>query len=322
MTDPELPCVEAARRTLAANGITNADVLHSRGADGLRDVDGFPPIDIVVIRLPKGKVPILQLLWDAYQLLKPGGRCFIAGGNDEGIRSTFRLVEHLFGNAAALAYGGGHRICVATRRDSPADRTANFDVPWLDADCFNQFRVHARGGPIDVFSRPGVFSWDRLDRGTAALLETIDIGGARTVLDLGCGYGIVGVVAARMAHDVRVTMVDASIEAVRSSRRTVAANGLADRCEVLASDVAAAVPDGSIDVVVTNPPFHTGKATDLDVPAQFIRDAARVLTPGGRLFLVANRTLPYEAWVRRCFGAVSTLVDGREFKVLSAVRAE
>ncbi|HYW05560.1 MAG TPA: methyltransferase, partial [Longimicrobium sp.] len=74
------------------------------------------------------------------------------------------------------------------------------------------------------------------------------------------------------------------------------------------------------DVVVSNPPFHVGKATDLDVPAQFIRDAARVLKPGGRLFMVANRTLPYEAWVEACFGSYRILVDGREFKVIAATR--
>ncbi len=72
--------------------------------------------------------------------------------------------------------------------------------------------------------------------------------------------------------------------------------------------------------MLVNPPFHVGRATDLEVPAQLIRDAARVLVPGGRLFLVANRTLPYEAWIERCFGGVQTVHDGREFKVLAATK--
>ena len=89
----------------------------------------------------------------------------------------------------------------------------------------------------------------------------------------------------------------------------------------LASDIAGAVLDERFDVVVTNPPFHVGKATDLDVPIQFINDAHNVLASGGRMFLVANRTLPYEQAIKRRFGNVSNVHDGPRFKVLSAVRA-
>lgn len=74
-------------------------------------------------------------------------------------------------------------------------------------------------------------------------------------------------------------------------------------------------------MVVTNPPFHVGKATDLDVPIQFIHDAWKVLAPGGRLNLVANRTLPYEGAIRFLFKNVSMAHDGRRFKVLTAVKA-
>jgi len=68
--------------------------------------------------------------------------------------------------------------------------------------------------------------------------------------------------------------------------------------------------------VVTNPPFHIGKATTLMVPAQFIRDAKAVLVPGGKLFVVANRTLPYESIMMEHFGNMRTVHNGRRFKVL------
>jgi 16S rRNA (guanine1207-N2)-methyltransferase len=80
------------------------------------------------------------------------------------------------------------------------------------------------------------------------------------------------------------------------------------------------VGDERFDVVVTNPPFHQGKATDLTVPLQFIADAHAHLRVGGRLYLVANRTLPYEQAIAERFGTVRTLHDGRRFKVLSAIR--
>ena len=86
-------------------------------------------------------------------------------------------------------------------------------------------------------------------------------------------------------------------------------------------DDAAVLPGKpGFDLVITNPPFHVGKATSLDLPLQFIADSWEVLAPGGRLFLVANRTLPYERAIRERFGNMATLHDGQRFKVLGATR--
>jgi 16S rRNA (guanine1207-N2)-methyltransferase len=315
MADRNLLAVEAARRTLAANGVEGAEVAFGHGARGL---DG--PADIAVIRIPKGRSPLLQLLWEAYVGLRPGGRCYLAGPNDEGARTALRSMAALFGDAALLGYRGGCRIGLATRPEGPPAAEGEFDTPWTDPERFHRFKLHTRGGVYEVHSRPGVFSWDRLDHGSRALIEAMEVEDAGEILELGCGYGIVGMAAARLAPGARLTLVDVDADALRSARRSVEASGLAERIEVLASDGAAALEERRFDRVLVNPPFHVGKATDLEVPAQLIRDAARVLAPGGRLYLVANRTLPYEAWIRSCFGAVETVRDGREFKVLSATR--
>jgi 16S rRNA (guanine1207-N2)-methyltransferase len=114
-------------------------------------------------------------------------------------------------------------------------------------------------------------------------------------------------------------MVDADADAVRCAARGVAKASLAN-VEIRASDVGGAVRDERFDVVVSNPPFHQGKATDLMVPQQFIADAHAHLHVGGRLYLVANRTLPYEKVIADRFGDVRTIHDGRRFKVLGATR--
>ena len=95
-----------------------------------------------------------------------------------------------------------------------------------------------------------------------------------------------------------------------------------DHCaeDELGAKGVAAVGEVAFDVVATNPPFHQGKATTCDVAGQFIRDAARVLRPGGRFYLVANRFLPYEDAIREALGTVKMIYSDNQFKVLRAVK--
>lgn len=317
LSDPYLVAVEATRRTLEANGIDNATVYHSHGTGQLQLTTA---VDVVLARLPKGTRPARQTIWDAWQSLRPGGRFYLAGANAEGIQSHLRHTGDLFGQVATLDYRRGCRVGLAVKGPTPACLPPAWQSPWLDHSRFHPFEVTVRGRTYAVCSRPGVFSWDRLDRGTELLIEAMEIGPADTVLDLGCGYGIVGLVAAGLAMSGQVYLVDADIEALESARRTLALHGLA-HCYVLASDCAAAVRDVPFDVVATNPPFHQGRAATYDVARQFIRDAAQVLRPGGRFYLVANRFIPYEDTLRRTFGQVQALYLDSRYKVLRATRS-
>jgi 16S rRNA (guanine1207-N2)-methyltransferase len=315
LCDRNLLAVEATRRTLAANSIEDAQVCFGAAPDE----PAAGSHDVAAVRLPIGRIPTLHQLWTAALHLRPGGRCYLAGANDEGIRTALRQMEEIFGEAEVLGYRGGNRVGVAVRPESFPESAAPLEIPWTDPNRFHTFAAATPAGELTIHSRPGVFSWDRLDAGSRALLETMEIGRGEEILELGCGYGVVGIAAAAIAREGRATLLDVDAEAIRSARRSAEANGLATRIEVLASDAAEAVSERRFDVVVTNPPFHLEKGTNLAIPAQFIRDAAHVLRPGGRLYLVANRTLPYERWLEAAFGGYATARDGREFKVLTAV---
>jgi 16S rRNA (guanine1207-N2)-methyltransferase len=137
------------------------------------------------------------------------------------------------------------------------------------------------------------------------------------VLDLGCGAGVVGLSAALRAHAGHVYLVDADIRAVQSAQRTLEANGVAN-ATVRVSDCASAVYDIQFNVVATNPPFHQGLGADYEVARQFVRDAARVLKPGGRLYLVANRFLNYERDLQEHFDGTKVAWQDNRYKVLMA----
>lgn len=315
LADRNVLAVEAASCTLAANGATGVEVHVGHGAAAVPDISAT----VVAIRMPQERLALLQLLHDAFTLLQVGGHCYLAGATNEGAKTASRTVARLFGNVATVAVESGHRLLRATKL---AGTIADADAPaspYLDAAAFHEQTQELRGGPYIFSSRPGVFSWDHLDEATALLVEHMEVRADDRVLDLGCGYGVLGVVAGRIAREHPVTMLDVDSEAVRSAARSAESAGLGT-ARVVGSDAASAVLQESFDLVVTNPPFHVGKTTDLSVPIQFIADAFAVLGPGGRLNLVANRTLPYEGAIRYLFGNVVTVHDGRRFKVLSATK--
>lgn len=314
LTDRHFVSFQAAERTMALNNVTNAVVVLGHGAVSLPDK---LQADVVGIRIPHEKQALLQLLRDAFLLLKTGGRCYIAGANNEGVKPAQRVLAEVFGNANKLAEHSSHRVVVATKRSEEPATEDILSSPFLERDAFREVFATLRGTPLTVYSRPGVFSWEHPDEATTLLAEHMVIDRGEAVLDLGCGSGGLGVLAATLSNGGRVRLVDADIEAVRSSRGTIEVAGVRN-CSVVVSDVASAVIDERFDVVVSNPPFHVGKATNLELPLQFIRDAWEVLEPGGRLYLVANRTLPYESMIQERFGNVKAVHDGVRFKVLFA----
>ena len=293
--DDSIVAVEAARRTLALNGVTPAT---QRARD----------YAIAVLALPKSREMARYLIGEAARSLKPGGRVYLAGANRSGVKSAIDDLESTFGSAQVVAYGKGHRVATATRSGS---------APSADEDPFVEVEIEARGEPWRIVTGPGVFAQGRLDDGTRRLIEAFRFRPGESLLDLGCGCGIVGLVAARMGD--RVTCVDASAVAVAAARSTLSRAGLRDT-EVIWSDCASAVLDRQFDVVATNPPFHQGVGTDYAVARQFVLDAARVLRPGGRLALVANRFLRYEREMAGLFGQVSLLYEDGKFRVLEAVK--
>lgn len=316
LTDRNIVSVQAAERTLAANHVTVGSTVLGQGATAL---DPGLAADAVVIRIPQERLALGQLLVDAFTVLKMGGRCYIAGATNEGIKTAAATMESLFGNARVLSRDSSHRVVSAVKRaDAPADSRL-LENPYLQPDAFNQLHATLRGREYVLYTRPGIFSWDHVDEATAILAEAMQVPNAASVLDLGCGCGALGITAASLSGGGPLCMLDADVEAVRSATRSADSNGVTS-FRALVSDVASAVRDERFDVVVTNPPFHVGKATDLGVPMQFIEDAYGVLSEGGQLFLVANRTLPYEQAITHRFGNVGNLHDGPRFKVLTATR--
>ena len=140
----------------------------------------------------------------------------------------------------------------------------------------------ALGNELVFTTDAGVFSRDGLDKGTEALLNALPEPMEGRVLDLGCGWGPVGVALGKKYPALEIVMTDINQRAAELARRNLAANGV--QAQVVQGDGFAAV-EGSFDAILTNPPIRAGKA----VIYALFREARARLNPGGALYIVIRK---------------------------------
>ena len=309
--DTNVVAADTVSRTLAANGCAEVRVEVGLPSSSSR------AYDVALVPLPKGRDLARLMLLEAYHALVSGGRLYLAGPNQGGIKSVIRDGEQLFGAASVLGYKGGNRVALFMKEQATLQALPDiYDRAGLRIGTYDTFEVTLDEQVFTVCTRPGVFSRHQLDAGTRLLLDAVQVGPSDMVLDVGCGYGIIGMYAARRTTG-KVTLVDADWLACDCARASLARNGI-ERARVLMGDGLAAVSGQQFTLILSNPPFHAGHGVNLDVVRSFVQEARSTLLPSGRLVLVANRFLPYHRLMAEHFGSVSTLVETPQYHVLCA----
>jgi 16S rRNA (guanine1207-N2)-methyltransferase len=259
-------------------------------------------LDEIVVLAPPGVVERRYVLAQALTALKPGGRLTALALKDRGGQ---RLNKELtaFGCEVGESSKRHHRIAVTLRPE----------IPLGVAEAL------AAGAPQRVtdeqlWSQPGVFSWDRIDPGTALLIKTLpELSGIGA--DFGCGVGWLARPVLACAKVTALTLVDLDRRAVEAARRNIED----PRARIVWADVRQAAEGlDKLDFVVSNPPFHDAGTEDKSLGQGFIAAAAASLRKGGVLWLVANRHLPYEAALNESFSKVRMAVETSGFKVFEA----
>lgn len=146
------------------------------------------------------------------------------------------------------------------------------------------FTFSLRGHNLRFITDAGVFSRERIDFGSVLLIETMQIEETDRVLDVGCGYGPIGLAAAKLAARGWVTMIDINERAVSLARRNAAQNDI-ENVEILVSDLYQAVQDRTFDVILTNPPIRAGK----EIVHRIFSEGYPLLRSGGALWVVIQK---------------------------------
>jgi 16S rRNA (guanine1207-N2)-methyltransferase len=310
------------------------------GALADADVDTVEPsvatsrrYPLVLLLPPRQREESRALMARALDLCARGGRVVACVANNEGAKSAEDDLRRIAGPVATLtknkcrvfwtaprgepvrAAAGVGEAAAATSATPLRDEAGSLVASWRDLD---HIRPIAGGR---LLSRPGVFAWDRIDPASALLAEHLPRDLAGHAADLGAGVGYLGIeLLARCPRVTALDLYEAEARALDLARRNLQAH--ADRATLGFHwhDVTTGLP-AKYDVIITNPPFHAqGRADRPDIGRRFIAAAAAAMRPGGRLWLVANRHLPYEAVLREHFGQVREVAARGGFKVFEAIR--
>nr|WP_233613794.1 methyltransferase [Leucobacter edaphi] len=266
---------------------------------------------VVLLQLPRSLDALDEIAEAVARFAAPDAILYAGGRVKHMSRSMNDVLSQHFSEVSAGL--GARKARVLTARGArPAPETSPGFPRW-DDDPELGFRLAAFGA---------TFGGATLDHGSRLLLAGLEDAAPRAtrIVDLGCGNGSLAVSAALARPHARVIATDQSAAAVRATRATADAAGVGERVEVVRADGVEEIPDGWAELILLNPPFHSGALVHAGVAHRLIRACSRALAPGGELRLVFNSHLGYRPLVERAIGPTRQVARDRTFTVLSALR--
>ncbi len=242
----------------------------------------------------------------AWNALRPKGTLVVAGDKKGGVAALRKWVAKQASIEGSLSKH--HAITFWAKREG------------------EEWSVPATVKTVDGYDIPlGGFSTNGPDTGSRLLANHFDNRIRGRVADFGAGWGYLTMqLMEKSTHIAHVDLYEVdwnSVDAIDPNvSKITAAQPKTVPFKTHWCDLTREAPSGPYDWIIMNPPFHTSRAADPGLGQKFITAAASALPSGGRLLMVANRTLPYEAELQRQFRRTQMLEDRGGFKVLEAVR--
>ena len=268
-------------------------------------------IQHVFFRAAKERALVHHVINQAFNLLPVMGTLRLAGYKHEGIKTHISRASELFGSKAKVSKGK-NQLSTAVITKSAAQN------PALDDRQYTDLREIVCKDNQRFWSKPGMYGWDKIDRGSLFLTETLceqisSLENQQT-LDLGCGYGYLSRQLARLKPN-RVVATDNCAAAIRATAKNLQEFEATNSVEVIATDAGDSI-EGSFDFIICNPPFHQGFSTNASLHRKFLENTKRLLKPSGQAWYVVNQFLALEKECEKLSLQHKEITRNSRFKVL------
>lgn len=260
--------------------------------------------DHILVQITRSKAETMGLVAAAMHHVKPGGLVLVDGSKTDGIESIQKRVKAHFALEDTLSKSHGKLFWLKV----PAS------LPPIVAEW--QTEAAAQDSPDGFLTAPGMFSFGKIDSGSALLAPHIATGLFGKGADLGAGWGYLSRLACAQDDVSEIHL----FEADKASLSAAEQNLSSPKAHYHWADVLQMQAAPEYDFVLSNPPFHASRAADPDLGRGFIRKAAALLRPGGVFWLVANRQLPYEDELSQSFQHFEAVEETHHFKIIRATR--
>jgi 16S rRNA (guanine1207-N2)-methyltransferase len=277
------------------------------------DFSETPPLRQAVYRISKEKrvaEHVLQSLWDKLEI---DGELRLAGYKQEGVKTLASRAAQAWQSTAELERGdAGLHVYRLRKAAEPSARLSDID--------YHALSIIGEWEGLLLWSKHGIFAWDRIDDGSRLLLEQLPVvlagrgAAALSALDIGCGYGLLALALGK-AGIGRVIATDNNAAAIRAATHNLEQHAPEGSFQVVLDDCGGTLKD-RVDLILCNPPFHQGFAVESSLTDRFLAAAKRLLKPNGQALFVVNAFIPLERKAAEVFDEVTTLANDRRFKVL------
>jgi len=265
-------------------------------------------LDIVLIKLPKISALLEYQLIELQNLIHSDTLIIAAGKAKTIQKSTLTLFEKYLGETStSLAKKKSRLIFVKPSMDKQNKNP--YPSTWNESEL-----------PFTVSNHANVFARQKLDIGGRFFIEHLPDCSGKTIIDLGCGNGVIGLSVLNKHPDAKVIFVDESYMAVASAKLNLEQNfpHRIDDCQFLVTNCLDTFED-KVDIVLCNPPFHQQNGITDHIAIQMFKDSKRVLKEGGEIRVIGNRHLRYHQKLKELFGGFEIVESNRKFSVIKAI---
>ena len=267
------------------------------------------PPQTIVYRVSKERPLVNMLINAAMSALPVGGRLLLSGYKNDGVKG--------YADKAAKVFDASRHIekCDAGAYVATLTKQGDSDARLPDKD-YRQLRL-IHESPA-MYSKPGIYGWQKIDRGSALLIEQLSdvlasmARAPKRLADLGCGYGYLSIMAAQQLPDCQWLMTDNNATALLACEKNAKVHGLT--ADIQLADCADGL-SGPVDLVLCNPPFHQGFAIEGGLIERFLKAAARLLKRNGEALFVVNQFIPLPRYAAALFAEHELLCEQDGFRV-------